>query len=505
MTVKKRLTNLLISKFSFLSVLVLVLSLFLPTARASASISISTTNFGAGVANNVGVNLSGFDQAQNYQVTVKFVNTSTDADVTNGTLTATQGGTALISGYSSYSASKLGFSGSYSEIAAALSTLTWNPSAASGDISIRIGIATKPGTNEFYDANSGRYYKYVSTGTGWIAARTAAESTYLFGLRGYLAEITSSAENSFIANETSASNIWIGATEDETTRTNYSGSSYSGADGQKWIWQGAVATPLPSSSGGSAGNTGNSVTGVFSSWASGEPNNDSKPGQDCAVTNWSGSKGNWNDLQCGYSTGYLIEFGGRSGETSTASTVTLTQTVNAQTLTTPNAPTLNSVTAGDKRITIAFTAGATGGSAITDYEYSLDGVTYTSAGTTTSPFTITGLSGRTSYSVTIKARNSVGLGAASSAISATTTDSEADAREAAAESARVANAAESARRAKEQKELTEILSIIPKIGELTLSLGETTKILTATKCVKGKSTKFVKKGAKCPKGFVRAR
>ena len=63
--------------------------------------------------------------------------------------------------------------------------------------------------------------------------------------------------------------------------------------------------------------------------------------------------------------------------------------------------------------------------------------------------------------------------------------------------------AEDARKAKEQRELTEILALIPKIGELTLSLGETTKSLYSTKCVKGKSTKFVKKGAKCPKGFVR--
>ena len=68
-----------------------------------------------------------------------------------------------------------------------------------------------------------------------------------------------------------------------------------------------------------------------------------------------------------------------------------------------------------------------------------------------------------------------------------------------------AAAAEAARRAKEQKELTEILSIIPKIGELTLGLGEVTKSLTSTQCVKGKTTKFVKKGAKCPKGFVRKR
>ena len=64
-------------------------------------------------------------------------------------------------------------------------------------------------------------------------------------------------------------------------------------------------------------------------------------------------------------------------------------------------------------------------------------------------------------------------------------------------------AAAAAKRAAEQKELTEILALIPKIGELTLSLGETTKSLYSTKCVKGKSTKFVKKGAKCPKGFVK--
>jgi hypothetical protein len=166
------------------------------------------------------------------------------------------------------------------------------------------------------------------------------------------------------------------------------------------------------------------------------------------------------------------------------------------------------VTAGDKRLTIAFTAGATGGSAITDYEYSLNGGAYISAGTTTSPFTISGLSGRTSYSVTIKARNSVGLGTASSSVSSTTTDSVLDASDAAAaiaESARVAAAAEAARKARDQQELINILALIPKLGELTLSLGETTRSLYSKKCVKGKTTKFVKKGAKCPRGFVRAR
>jgi hypothetical protein len=69
--------------------------------------------------------------------------------------------------------------------------------------------------------------------------------------------------------------------------------------------------------------------------------------------------------------------------------------------------------------------------------------------------------------------------------------------------AQAAAQAEVARKAREQQELREILALIPKIGELTLSLGETTKSLYSTKCVKGKSTKFVKKGAKCPRGFAR--
>jgi hypothetical protein len=73
-----------------------------------------------------------------------------------------------------------------------------------------------------------------------------------------------------------------------------------------------------------------------------------------------------------------------------------------------------------------------------------------------------------------------------------------------AEAARVAAAnAEAARKAKEQKELMEILALIPSIGELTLSLGETTQSLYSTKCVRGKTTKYVNKGSKCPKGYVK--
>jgi ubiquitin len=74
----------------------------------------------------------------------------------------------------------------------------------------------------------------------------------------------------------------------------------------------------------------------------------------------------------------------------------------------------------------------------------------------------------------------------------------------AAEAARLTAAnAEAARKAKEQQELTEILALIPSIGQLTLSLGEATKSLYSTKCVKGKTIKYVNKGSKCPKGYAR--
>ena len=74
---------------------------------------------------------------------------------------------------------------------------------------------------------------------------------------------------------------------------------------------------------------------------------------------------------------------------------------------------------------------------------------------------------------------------------------------AAAEAARVAAAAEAARKAKEQKELTELLSVIPSIAGLALNIGDLTNSVLTTKCVKGKTIKYVKKGAKCPKGFVK--
>jgi hypothetical protein len=74
---------------------------------------------------------------------------------------------------------------------------------------------------------------------------------------------------------------------------------------------------------------------------------------------------------------------------------------------------------------------------------------------------------------------------------------------AAAEAARIAAEVAAAKKAKEQKELTEILSLIPELGKLSLNIGDTALAVTGQKCVKNKTIKYVKKGAKCPKGFLK--
>ena len=89
--------------------------------------------------------------------------------------------------------------------------------------------------------------------------------------------------------------------------------------------------------------------------------------------------------------------------------------------TVPAAPTSLVATPGNGSASIAFTAGDSGGAAITKYQYSTnDGGTWSDAASgTTSPVFINGLTNGTSYSIKLRAYNSVGGGAASTAVSVT--------------------------------------------------------------------------------------
>jgi len=90
--------------------------------------------------------------------------------------------------------------------------------------------------------------------------------------------------------------------------------------------------------------------------------------------------------------------------------------------TVPSAPTVGVVTASSTQLSVAYTAGATGGLAITNYEYSTDGgVTWTTRSpvSVSSPLVITGLTNGTDYSVALRAINPNGAGATSNLVAKT--------------------------------------------------------------------------------------
>jgi hypothetical protein len=166
----------------------------------------------------------------------------------------------------------------------------------------------------------------------------------------------------------------------------------------------------------------------------------------------------------------------------------------------PDSPTALAATAGDGSASISFTPGVSdGGGAITNYQYSVDGISYTafSPADTSSPVSISGLTNGTTYNIRLKAVNAAGAGNASAAVSVTpaapivTTNNQAE-REAGA-----------SRQAQEQRELLELLSIIPSIASMSTSLGALAVAASKQKCVSGKVIKFIKRGAKCPAGFVK--
>jgi hypothetical protein len=85
--------------------------------------------------------------------------------------------------------------------------------------------------------------------------------------------------------------------------------------------------------------------------------------------------------------------------------------------TTPSAPTINSVTPGDSQLTVNWTAGFNGGSAVTSWQYSTDAsnnvwTTIAGSDANTSSYTITSLANGTTYSVAVRAVNARGTGAA---------------------------------------------------------------------------------------------
>jgi trimeric autotransporter adhesin len=121
-------------------------------------------------------------------------------------------------------------------------------------------------------------------------------------------------------------------------------------------------------------------------------------------------------LQSATSYTFAVSAANSSGTLTSASSSSITAT------TVPQAPTIGTFTDGGTGTsgTLSFTAGATGGSTITNYKYSTDSSTYTalSPSQTTSPLSLTGLTAGT-YNFSVKAVNANGDSTASGTTSGT--------------------------------------------------------------------------------------
>ena len=167
---------------------------------------------------------------------------------------------------------------------AALRTVQFQTSnsAAKGTrtIDFNLGTAIK-GPN-------GHYYEMGSNDVDWPDAKTKAENSSYLGLKGYLATITSQAENDFIYQKLQADS-WVGGSDNfqmintalGTTKFN----NQSESDGH-WYW---VTGP-------EAGTNfyNNGTTSTYSNWAQGEPNN--ALGDEDVIELYSSGGGKWNDL-----------------------------------------------------------------------------------------------------------------------------------------------------------------------------------------------------------------
>lgn len=187
-----------------------------------------------------------------------------------------------------HSGKTIEFSGSLSAVNAALATLKYQKATVGSD-TIEVSII---GAGEIYNPTNGHLYEFVSNTLDWNDANAEAQTRTKNGAQGYLATITSADENEFVASRLNGAG-WMGASDAAT-------------EGD-WKWVGGPEAGTSFWSGLDANSGGSPVSGRYSSWGDGEPNNAGD--EDC--TQYLSGSGFWNDLPCAGTTleAYAVEYG----------------------------------------------------------------------------------------------------------------------------------------------------------------------------------------------------
>jgi hypothetical protein len=231
--------------------------------------------------------LNGFTSTDILLASIGFINPPTG---TTFNITTTTGLTPASGFTLTGNKGRLVFTGTMANINNALASLKINTGATAGNVQISVSATINP-TGFFYNPINGHFYRPISTGVTYTAARAAALTTTFKGQTGYLVTITSADENAFIYSNVPQGNIWFAATDEVI-------------DG-RWVIDAGPekGTVMKTQNGQTNGN----IPGVYNNWAPGEPNG-SNGSENYAVTNWN-NQPTWNDLSNNWANPYIIEYG----------------------------------------------------------------------------------------------------------------------------------------------------------------------------------------------------